>query len=198
MDRRLTLTGTISTLAILASCLFSAPTQAEEKPLYDWTVQIETKRLERQFEYEGSHLRLVERLDVDYYYQDQAKAKTIYESAWYHNGKPLGLERFNYFNVPPGQGVCIKVVHKTENPTAEEQQAAANMIVRVWMEAYLNRSGVVMVKVPQRSFSQIINYLHGQGYVTTPETAPEDQGNIPMQLLVEAEQTGQTVLLNYN
>src|SRR5947208_3542065 len=121
MQRRLTLLGIIAAVMLSICGPTSAPTYAEEAPLYDWTVSIKTQHLERQFKFEGSRLKdKVDRLDADIYYRDNEKEANPYESMWYYEGQPLGLELFNKFFIQKGQGVCIRIKHATANPTDAE------------------------------------------------------------------------------
>lgn len=194
MRRQWTLLGMLAALSF-SCCATSTPSYAEEgASLYDWTMCIQTQRLERQFEYDRSNLRDVDRLDVDFYTKDEEEKAVEYESLWYHKGRPIGLERFNPLLIPRGQNICIRVTHKTDSPTNEETQAAGNMILRVMLDAQLNQSAIQTVKVPQRSFWTIINYLHSKGCVTAPQN---QQGNVKILLHIESEPKGQTEDLNY-
>lgn len=187
--------------AALTSTLCGAvnlPALSEDALFYDWTVNIQTQHLDRQFQYEGSTLKdKIDRLDVDIYYRDDKSTSTAYESLWYFEGKPLGLELFNKFFVKPGQGVCVSVTHRSNTPSAEEMNAAANAIMRIWVDSQLNQNAVIMVRVPQRSFSSIVSSLQRQGMVETPNVSPDQLKNIPKRLYVESEPRGLEQRLNY-
>lgn len=195
-------------LAIVCSLLISAGSLTKEQAiananpvaLYDWTIAIQTQKLDRQFKYRNSKLTDIERVDVDYYDKDNVNSPNhvVYESLWYNKGKALGLEKFAEFLIPKGESMSIYVSHKTPNPSNEELQAAANMIMRAWLQAQLNQDAVVTVRVPQQSYSQIVNYLiTEQHMVVTPPAMPEEDVNIPMQLTVETYPKGQNITLNY-
>ncbi len=197
MARLLTLVGLLVALA-LSMLLASMPTFGADNPLYDWTVSITTQHLERQFKFNGSRMEnKVDRLDVDIYSRDNEKDASSYESMWYYEGKPLGLELFNQFGVEKGHGICIQIKHKTDTPTDAELKAAANAILRVWLDAHLNQSATIIVKVPSNSFFQIVGDLQNQGLDSAPEVPGGQDVNAPMSLLIQSETTGQRQRLSY-
>ncbi|HEY9785478.1 MAG TPA: hypothetical protein V6D17_08765 [Candidatus Obscuribacterales bacterium] len=53
-----------------------SPVKAE--PIYDWTIDVQTQQLQRQFEYKNSRLRPVDKVNVRYYFQ-----KNVNSSVWY-------------------------------------------------------------------------------------------------------------------
>ena len=192
-------------LAAIGSLLISASTlkalaDANPVALYDWTIAIQTQKLDRQFQYKNSKLTEIERLDVDYYDKDNVSSPShvAFESLWYCKGKALGLERFADFSIPKGESMSIYVSHKTQNPSNAELQAAANMVMRAWLLSQINQNAVLTVRVPQQSYSQIVNYLlTEQHMVVTAPALPEEDRNIPMQLTVETYPKGQSITLNY-
>lgn len=201
MRFQLQVIGLLAAIAMLTGCICCDFAVAEQAPLYDWTVVVQTRHLERQFRYKKSSMEeQIYRLDVDYFRGDDEtkEPSTAYETMWYHNDTPMGMERFNNFGVTPGQSTCIQIKHKDNNPTHEETQAAGNIIMRIWLEARLNQSGVTIIKVPDQSFAGIIEYLHSKGYSNTPSDDPATLVNYPMRLHIESEGTGQTQLLHFS
>lgn len=201
MRVQLPATSSLAALAIMIGTFCCNYADAEQAPLYDWTVVVQTRQLERQFKYKRSSMEdQIYRLDVDYFRGDDEtkEPSTAYETMWYHNDSPLGLERFNAFGVTQGQSVCIRIKHKTNAPTDREVQAAGNIIMRLWLEARLNQSGVTIIKVPEQSFAGIIEYLHSKGYSNTPSNDPAVLVNYPMRLHIESDVTGQSQLLHFS
>lgn len=195
MSRRVS--SLIGMMGILASLFIGstniAANSAGEDPFYDYTICVTTQHLERQFKFKGSQLEdKIDRLDADVYDKDNEQNAAPYKSLWYAQGKPLGLEMFNQLAVEKGHGVCLRIKHKKENASQDEMKAAANAILRLWVDARLNQSAVLTVKVPGSSFYTIIDNLRQQGMETSPESN-EDAGNIneSMTLLIESEDAGQ-------
>ncbi len=197
MLRQMKALGMLIALA-LSTAASTIPTYADQGPLYDWTVSIRTQHLERQFKYAGSKISdKVDRLDADIYDRDNEKNARPYESLWYFEGKPLGLELFNRFFVERAHGVCIRITHKTATPAESELRAAANAILRVWVDAQINQSASFIVKVPSNSFYTIISYLQNMGMERGAELPPEQLATTPMTLLVQSELPGQEQRLTY-
>jgi len=199
-----TLLAILMALTLSAAGTIRLPARADSTAqLYDWTVRIQTQRLDRQFNYGNSKLRnLIDRLDVDYYTGDDEGNNKAYESLWYFDGKPLGLERFGPFDIPKAEGICIKVEHAKTSPTREECKDAANMILRMLLEAHVNQSAVITIKVPQQTFDQVVAQLQIQGCSPAPQLAPDQaEDGASLKLFLEAydggNNKGQTVTLQY-
>lgn len=163
---------------------------------YDWTVELETRRMPHMFEYEHSRLHGVEKIQASYQHTptaaDPDPTKTQYEYFWYHDGKPLGLDRKHDFDVSQGDGVSIHVKHKEGGGTEEECKAAANAILRVILDAYLNKNAVVNVRVPPESFDRIRDALIDQGcleHLPAGDATFSSSINIFMQTEPDAERT---------
>lgn len=193
MSRRVS--SLIGMMVVLASMLVSsnnAPSSAEVDKLYDYTICLTTQHLDRQFKFKGSQLEdKIDRLDADVYVKDDEENASPYKSLWYAQGKPLGLEMFNQLAVEKGHGVCLRVKHKTAQPSQAEVKAAANAILRMWVDARLNQSAVIVVKVPGDSFYSIIDDLRNQGMAVAPELELGAEGNDSMTLLIESDSVGQ-------
>lgn len=192
MSRRVS--SLIAIMIGFASMLVSsnAPSSAEVDKLYDYTICLTTQHLERQFKFKGSQLEdKIDRLDADVYDKDNEENASPYKSLWYAQGKPLGLEMFNQLAVEKGHGVCLRVKHKTATPSQAEMKAAANAILRMWVDARLNQSAVIVVKVPGDSFYSIIDDLRNQGMDVAPEAELGVEGNDSMTLLIESDAVGQ-------
>lgn len=148
-----------------------------DKP-YDWVLQVETKRLERQFDYVNSKLNPIEKLEVLYYPTKDESKKTNYQYMYYHEGKPYGLEKLHKLDIDEGDGVAIEVKHKDNNASESEKKDAANAIFRLALDAYLHKNPLVAVKVPADSFNSISNRLIEFGFHDSKEDGDQiDQQN---------------------
>ena len=138
---------------------------------YDWTVEVKTEQLERQFEYQGSTIKPVVKAEVKYYEKGEPDNKTDYENLWYHDGKPLGLERKHKYEITEGESVEIRVEHTTGSPTSGEYKAAANAISRILLDSYLHRCPVVIVHIKEGSLGAISSYLQARNWKIQTEEA---------------------------
>ncbi len=160
----------ISILFVLTNIVFVNSSFAEDRITrpFDWVVEIETKELAKQFEYTGSHLKPIVKTHIVFYATVDEADKKSYEDIWYHNGKPCGLERLGNLTIRPGDGIAIKIKHKTDSPTEGEYKAAANAILRIILDANLNHNSVAIVTLPDGSYSPIISELRNQNAVDAP------------------------------
>jgi hypothetical protein len=153
----------IAAKVTLTFCLLCfLPAHAGWQP-YDWLVTIETEGISGQFEYAGSTLKPVVLARISYARADGSD-NTNYQTLWYCNGKPFGLERAGSLNVNPGQGVAMQIIHKTNPPTSGDYAAAANSILRIYLDIRVNQSMPCAIIVPDQSFDQIITDLTKQHF----------------------------------
>jgi hypothetical protein len=169
---------------------------------HDWTVRLSTQQLAQAFSYKGAALFPVDRIDATYYKNDQSSS-VKYEKLWYHAGKPVGLERQGAFGnasgqgIPAGEGVFIEVINKNGMPQDGELKAAANAIMRIWIDAYLNHSPLITVKVPAHSFNSIEGYLETQRCVEIPAGNVEQTRTGTMNFLLISEPKGLKAKMAY-
>ncbi|MCC6976816.1 MAG: hypothetical protein IT343_00740 [Candidatus Melainabacteria bacterium] len=163
------------------ACLFLSfnphPASADDQVVlpYDWVIQVDTIRLKRQFEYSGSTLNPIEKLEVSWHPVDKKDDVKKYESMWFHDGKAVGMEKVRKLDIEKGEGVAIEVKHKESNATEAEKKAVANAIIRLTLDAYLNKNTVAAVKVPKESFSGISNRIQEFGFHIAEEKAGDSQ-----------------------
>lgn len=155
-----------------------------DKP-YDWVIQVETRRLERQFDYTNSKLNPIEKLEVLWYPTKDENKKTNYQYMYYHDGKPYGLEKLHKLDIDEGDGVAIEVKHKDSNPSEAEKKDAANAIFRLALDSYLHKNPLVAVKVPADSFNEISDRLKDLGF----HDSKEDGDQVDMENTFKASMT---------
>lgn len=141
---------------------------------YDWVLQVETSELKRQFDYQGSTLKPIEKLEVVWYPTKDESKKTKYELLYYHQGRPFGMEKQHKLEIDQGDGVAIEVKHKDNNVTDSEMKDAGNAIFRLALDSYLNRNPLAAVKVPINSFEPIADKLKSLGF----HDAQDDGGGL--------------------
>ncbi len=164
---------------------------------YDWVIELETKALERQFQYEGSALKKVEKVQVAYYAPGKEDEKKAYEYLWFNSGKAYGMEKQRKFDLPQGEGVCLKVKHKAGGGSGEERKAAANAVLRVAMDTFLNKNPIVQVRLPNESYTDIVNEILSRGFQEAPANADENDGGFSADLILNiySEQDGMKTVL---
>lgn len=179
--------GVLSVFAYALFCVLPQIATAEDKVdlPYDWVIKIETRQLQRQFDYKNSALNPVEKLEVSWHPSDKKDEITKYQYMWYHEGKPLGMEKFRKLDITEGEGVAIQIVHKDDSPSMAEKRAAANAALRLAVDTYLHRNPVAAIKVPLDSFDAVSNHLMILGF----HDAKEDGGGIDFEPSVQSDMT---------
>ena len=181
-------------LLVLSGALFVAPKVVAGGMVpapYDWVIEINTKPLQRQFQFQGSSLKKIEKIEVKYYPSKDDSSKTDYEYLWFSAGKALGLEKQREFDLPQGEGLAIKVKHLKDIATTEEKKATANAILRLALDSVLNKNPINLVQLPASSFTDIANELQNEGMIPAPDDGNDFGGgysaNLTLNLFSEPE-----------
>lgn len=143
-------------------CSSFGPVCAGWQP-YEWLVTIQTEELPYQLNYAGSQLTPVVEVQISYARADGSQ-DTKYETLWFCRGKALGLEREQLLDVGPGQSVAIRVIHKTKIPKSYDFKAAANSILRLFLDVRASCNMLQTVIVPKDSFSPITDELSNEHF----------------------------------
>lgn len=143
----------IAAFAALIQVLIGQATYAGDD---DWIVNIQTEELRNQFQYRGSRLTTVAKVNVAY--SSRSGEQKMFERLWYADGKPIGLERLGPFALTKAEGAIIEVKH-LKQPEVQQEKAAANAILRLMLNAYHNSNAIVYIKLPDDSFDAICNEL---------------------------------------
>lgn len=187
-----------ATLSLMMAFSFAPQVMADmvSSP-YDWVVELETKGLDRQFQYEGSSLKKIEKVQVAYYAPNKEDEKKAYEYLWFNNGKAYGMEKQRKFDLPQGEGVCLKVKHKSGSVTSEERKAAANAILRLAIDTFLNKNPIVQVRLPNDSYPEIVNELMNRGLQQAPPNSSDFEEGFSADLILNiySEQDGMKTVL---
>lgn len=187
-------------LVVLGLSLWTAPQVLADAKLgatYDWVLQLDTKTLDRQFQYQGSTLKNIEKIQVQYYPAKDDSHKTDYEYLWFTDGKALGMEKQRKFDLPQGEGVALIIKHAKPTATVEEKKATANAIMRLALDSLLNKNPINTVELPASSFVDIANELQNQGFMEAPDDPNDFGGGFSpnITLYLHSEPAGQKITL---
>jgi hypothetical protein len=179
-------------LSIISSAAYS-PEASAVPPIartYDWTIEIDTQELPRQFQYTGSALTQVVKAEVLYYSGNDQSHATKYETLWYSNGHTLGLERQNKLQIRQGDAIAIDVVHKSSSAQLDEQRAAARAIMKALIDANINKNMVATIKVPLGSFSGISQEIQNYRFTPVSDSSSEDPTASNFNIYMESKPAG--------
>jgi len=137
--------------------LFSSPCRAGFQP-YDWLVTIDVKAFPDQLRYTGSTLNPLVKAYISYAKYDGSN-ENKYETLWFCRGKAYGLERVAPLSIDRGAGVGIRVNFKSSTPGTYEFKAAAQSILRTYLDLRLNRDAVQTAIIPDDNFSDVITAM---------------------------------------
>jgi hypothetical protein len=164
---------------------------------FDWMVNIQTQQLSRQFEYNGSSLKPIVKTAINFFEDSDPSKETDYEYIWYHDAKPVGIEKLHTFDLRSGDAIAISVQHKTSPPTPAEQKGAANAIAHVVLDAYLNRNSVALARVPYDSFDPIVAELQNEHFVLQSDSGADNPNPTGINIFVASDPPGKTSTLAY-
>ncbi len=178
-------------LGLSLFCITTQAAQAQDSNSFqtDWTMRVETEELKRQFTYKGVTVSPVAKVTVEVCLTKDQDHKKQYENVWFHDGKPLGLERFDTFKLDKGKSATIQVTHKAQGGK-EEQKAAANMILRLVLDAYHNNDSVIAVKIPVQSFDAIVQEMEHLNCVETNPAGPDEASKAKLTFTLQANPDG--------
>jgi hypothetical protein len=188
--------------AVLVACTLAglsgprAQADGVNRP-FDWLVNIQTQQLSRQFEYQGSTLKPVVKTSMNYFEDSDPNKSTDYEYIWYHDAKPLGVEKLNKFALRSGDAIAINVQHKNLPATPAEPKAAANAIIHVVLDAYLNRNSVALVKVPFDSFDAIVSELQAEHFELQNDNGADSPNPTGVNIFVASDPPGKSNSFTY-
>lgn len=160
---------------------------------YEWTVEISTEQVPKQFQYQGSSLTKVVKTQIQYYPIDNTSNKTAYEDLWYSNAKPIGLERHNKLDMKQGDAVAIRVLHKAPGTAPlDEQRSAGKAVMKAIVDSNINKNMVATIKVPMDSFHTIESEIQNYHFSPAPSGGGENPISSDMNLFLESEPAGLT------
>lgn len=166
----------------------TSPTAVTTDGAPDYVLQAETALAPRTFEHESFSLKSIVKSAVSVYPTNAKNEISPYENLWFHDGKPIGLERRTELKIPADKNVGIKVV---QSPCAsfDESKAAGNTIMRLVLDILKNHDKVTIVSVPSASYTNILMELQRRKMSVMPpgEKAPE---TAKLKFKLESESTG--------
>lgn len=148
--------------------------------VHDHTITITTTRVRNYFDYRNSLLSPCVRADVSVQ-SEGSDDVSKYEDLLFRGFNCIGCHKVSELKTGPGQEVAINVVH-AEGASLAEQEAAANAIVRVLLDAYANESMVSVVFVPNDSLTNICNAMHRAQFDVGQEASPDEPVYAQLQL----------------
>lgn len=195
MSKKLTILLGITSIAGAATLAFAPIAECSgdhvDRP-FEWTVEIDTKQLKNQFQYNSSELKELVKAKMSYYKMTDEDNKTEYEDLWYAKAKTLGMERHHKLDITQGDAICIKVKHIGEYTSYDEQRASGKAVMKAVLDAAVNKNMVATIKVPMTSFHTIAAEIENYHFAPAPASTPDNPVDSDMNLFLESEPAGLT------
>lgn len=171
-------TGLLSLLIPMFAMLSLATTQvANAAEGNEWTIILKAQEIKKAFQYKGSQLNKIAKVDLVYRKSLSDEEPKEYESVWCNDGKPIGMQRKAILGVERGKLLHINVEQKAYSE--EENKAIAFTLMHFALTAYHRFCPIITIRVPDQTFHEICDALRGRGCQDyAQETETETSGSV--------------------
>jgi hypothetical protein len=144
-----------------------------------WQVTIDSSRLKHYLDYPSSSLKAVLKLSVSFK-RDDDDSRFQYETFYYSDGVPIGLNKHCHLALAPGSVGTIQVVAAPDSVMpVDESDAVANAAGRLFLDLYSNHCAVYHVIVPAISFDAMVAGFGRNGFhAQLPNNSPSAVLNV--------------------
>ncbi len=167
------------------------PPQITDMSKYDDVIELNIDERPDYFNYPGSKLLPVVAVEVycrvDTKHNQSAPVKK-YEDLFYSLSQPLGCKHFTHFPIPERHEIAIFVRSTSGSLSHAGVAACSNALVRLRLEATLNRNLIVTTRIPNDSLSDLIAELEKQNFLKYKEHHESIEVLIPIPLETELGQ----------
>jgi len=132
---------------------------------YDWLLYCDLEVLPNYMQYKGSTMNPIVRFIVKFRYTNHFKRNVLpdppirIEEVWYHDGKTVGLKRYNdYFPQMLQQG-AIYFRSLNDANLLDYYKEMANLTSRLTMDVYCKRAIMAGSIVPAAAYDNVANAL---------------------------------------
>jgi hypothetical protein len=134
---------------------------------YEWVFYCDMDKVPKYMTYKGSPLDPIIRFAVTFQYtralsrrrDDPPPPPVKYEEIWYHDGKAIGMKRYNDFWPGPLQQGVIYFRSPEDVSLCDYPREMANACIRLMMDTYAKRSIMAGAVVPVNAFDVFSSYL---------------------------------------
>lgn len=165
----------------------------------DYLILIETDEDKSEFNYPGSIIGPVVKAKVSYSQpnKEEKEPPVDYETLWYHEWQALGCRRLHTLDIPVGNQITLEVRHRYGLVQMAEAQAAANAILRLYVDAFAQRNCISSIIVPDESISLIANEMGHAGFYVAPPAPPDQPVICPIILTLVTKSGANKQILYY-
>ena len=153
---------------------------------YDWVIFVDLHEVKDYMHYEKCALYPVEVAQIDYRVtprglrvkEEDAPEQTFYEDVFYHNGKSVGLKRYNDLVIPANKnGVIIINSDKLDVPAG---QAIADVLARLTLDTTKGHLITSSIQLPGDVYDKVASGLRNFNFVPLMSSMGGKQLCIPL------------------
>jgi hypothetical protein len=134
---------------------------------YEWIFYCDMELIPKYMVYKGSPMDPIIRFAVTYqptrafsrHSSDPPPPGIKYEEIWYHDGKAIGMKRYNDIFPGPMQQGAIYFRSPDEISLCDYPREMANCCVRLMLDTYAKRSIMAGAIIPLNAFDVFASYL---------------------------------------
>jgi hypothetical protein len=146
---------------------------------YEWVFYTDMEIVPKYMQYKGSTMNPIIRFAVTYQLtrptsrrmSDPPPPGIKYEEIWYHDGKAIGLKRYNQIYPGPLQQGAIYFRSNDDVNLCDYPREMCNCCIRLMMDTYAKRSIMAGAMVPMQCFDIFGTYLQYYNFFTLDEAS---------------------------
>jgi hypothetical protein len=164
------------------------PPQMMDSSVYDDVVELDAKEMKKYLSFPGSKTQPIVRVRVNCRCDtkhNRFAPLVRYEDLWFGKDGPIGLRRIAKLPIRERDQVAIFINSGTDNLSESEIAACAKALVRLRLETMLNRSAILVVRVPSYAFGELLSTLESENFLPYRECRESISFLIPIPLETE-------------
>lgn len=148
---------------------------------YDWVIYVGLSPMDKFLKYPNSTMTPIMRVPVQYRFTPRMQRKNYtserrnYEELWYHDGKAVGLRRYENLNL--GMDEQGALYFQPDTKLGESIRETTNTMVRLVMDIYARRSILATIIVPKEYFESYASALSQFNFFKLTMVYPGGPGN---------------------
>ncbi|HEY9785485.1 MAG TPA: hypothetical protein V6D17_08800 [Candidatus Obscuribacterales bacterium] len=193
-------------LALLSMTFAAAvPCRAQDAPgegildSFNRIINIQTESLPNYLNFEGSKVAPLVLAQVDVQRVSKKGSETKpYEHLWYKGAEPVGCRKHAELDIFPDDNVAFRVKHKSASGSDAEIKAAADAVMRVFIDASIRSNSPSAIVVPKASLNRFVQSLGKFGFSQGAPPAPNKPVITSIMLDVLSDPPGDQTTLIYH
>jgi hypothetical protein len=164
------------------------PPQMVDYTKFDDVIVLDCEERPNHLKFSGSKLNPLVRVRVSVRCDtknNQFASETKYQDLWFHQADPVGCKRFITNPVKERHEIGIFLKQGADNMNDTEIAACASALIRLRLEANLNKNQILTVRIPNNIFERLKIELAKQNFVSYRENSLHIMILIPIPLETE-------------